>query len=105
MPGRVKNVDAAAVIIELQDGAGDGNSALFFNLHPIADGVTLSLARLDRAGQMDCAAVEQQFFGESGFAGVGVGDDCERPAPIDFIDERQKISSFQLKRRSLASPP
>ena len=106
MPGRVEDIDAATVVIELKDGAGDGDAALFFDLHPIADGVALSLARLDRAGEVDRSAVEEKFFGEGGFAGVGVGDDGEGSAPIDLVDElRQSDRSFQLKRRDRTSRP
>ena len=94
MPGRVEDIDAAAVVIELQDGAGDGNAALLLDLHPIADGVALSLASFDRAGEVYGAAVEQEFFCESGFTGVGVRDDGESSAPIDFIIELRQYNSF-----------
>ena len=94
MPRRVEDIDAAAVVIELQDGAGDGNAALLLDLHPIADGVALSLASFDRAGEVYGAAVEQEFFCESGFTGVGVRDDGESSAPIDFIIELRQYNSF-----------
>ena len=64
MPGGVEDVDAIAVVVELEDGRGDGDAALLFDLHPVGDGVALRLARLDRAGEMDCAPVEQQLLRE-----------------------------------------
>ena len=38
-------------------------------------------ARLDRAGEVDGAAVEQELLGERGLAGVGVRDDREGAPP------------------------
>ena len=76
----VQNVDAEAVVLELHDGAGDGNAALLFDLHPVG-GSGLGPLALDLAGLGDGAAVEQEFFRQCGFTGVGVGDDGECPPP------------------------
>ena len=70
----VQNVDAEAVVLELHDRGGDGDTALLFNFHPVGGGGLGPLA-LDLAGLGDGSAVEQELFRQSGFTGVRVGDD------------------------------
>ena len=43
------------------------------------------LARLDRAGLADRAAVEQELFRQRGLARIGVGNDGERAPTFDFL--------------------
>ena len=78
MPGGVEDVDAVSVVVELEDGGRDGDTALFLDLHPVGDGVPLRLARLDGAREMDRASVEEELFGERGLARVRMRDDRER---------------------------
>ena len=42
---------------------------------------------LDRTGQLDGAAEQQQLFRQRGLAGVRVGNDRKRAAPGDFRGE------------------
>ena len=60
--GGVQNIDAEAFILELHDGRGHRNTALLFNFHPVGDRMAAVLFALDRAGQGNGAAVEQEFF-------------------------------------------
>ena len=60
--GRVEQVDAVAVVVELQDRRADGDAALFFQLHPVGRGGALVLARGHGAGELHRAAVKQQLL-------------------------------------------
>jgi len=80
----VQDVDAKAVVIKLHDRGGHGNTALLFDFHPVGGGMAAGFARLDGAGQVDGAAIEQQFFRHGCFAGVRMRDDRECAAPGDF---------------------
>ena len=82
--GGVQDVDAVPLILELHHRGGDRNAALLFDLHPVGGGGAGVFFALDYAGLGDGTAVEQEFFGQSGLAGVGVGDDGKGPAPGDF---------------------
>ena len=84
MAGGIQNVDAEAVVLELHHGAGDGNAALLFDLHPVGGGSLGPLA-LDLAGLRDGAAVEQKLFRQSGLTGVRVRNDSECPPPGNFF--------------------
>ena len=70
MPRRIEDVDAIAVIVELQDGRRNGDAALLLDLHPVGDCMALGLARLDRAREMDRPSVEEQLLGERRLACV-----------------------------------
>jgi hypothetical protein len=84
---RVEQVDAVSVVLELQHAGGDADAALPLQLHPVAGDVPLLPARLDRAGQVDGAAVEQQLLRQRRLAGVGVRDDRERPPPRRLLPQ------------------
>jgi len=47
--------------------------------------MTRRLARLDRPGDLNGAPEEEQFFRQSRLAGIGMADDSEGPAAIDFF--------------------
>jgi hypothetical protein len=70
MAGGVEQVDDAVAVGKLHHRGGDRNPALLFQFHPVAGGVAGGFAALDRAGQLDRAAKQQQFFGQGGLAGV-----------------------------------
>ena len=80
----VQDVDAIAVVLELHDGAGDGNAPLLLDLHPVAGGGAGPLA-LDLPGLGDGPAVEEEFFRQGGFARIRVGDDGEGPSSCNFF--------------------
>ena len=81
----VQNVDALALIIELQDRGGDRDTALLFNIHPVGYRVLGALLALDGAGRLDGPTVEQELFGQCGFTGVGVRDDRKCAPGFDFF--------------------
>ena len=83
--GGVQNVDTLAGKVELQYRGSDRDTTLFFDVHPVRDGVFGALLALDRACLVDGSAVEQQLFGQSGLAGVRMADDRERAAALDFF--------------------
>lgn len=85
MPRGIENVDAAAVVIELENGAGDGNAALFFYFHPVGYGIAGCFPCFDGTCQVDRAAVEQELFRECRFAGVRMGDDGEGTPSFYFF--------------------
>ena len=82
--GGVEEVDDLAAVFELQEGGGDGDAALLFELHPVGGGGALLAAGADGAGELDGAAVEEELLGEGGLAGVRVRDDREGAAAGDF---------------------
>ena len=83
--GRVQNVDALALIVELQNRRGNGNTALLFNVHPVGHRMLGALLALDRTRGLDGPTVEQELFGECGFTGVGVRDDRKCAPGFDFF--------------------
>ena len=85
MARRVEDVDAIALILKLHDRRCDGDTALLFKLHPVRDRVARGRLALDRAGELDRSAVQQQFFRERRLAGVRVRDDRKCPAALDFL--------------------
>jgi hypothetical protein len=51
--------------------------------------VPIGLPAAHRAGQLDRSRVQQEFLGQRGLTGVGVGNDRERAAALDFMLERR----------------
>ena len=90
VPGGVEQVDAVAVVIELQHGRADGDPALALQLHPVGRGGLLVFARRHRPGELHRAAVEQQLLGQRRLARVRMRDDGERPPLLDFLRNRHK---------------
>ena len=87
MARRIEDIDPIAVIVELQHRGRDRDAALFFDLHPVGDGMTLCLARLDRAREMYRPAVEQQLLGERRLARVRMRDDGKGASLRDLAVE------------------
>ena len=75
----------SSVILELHDRGGDRNASLLLDLHPVGGGRPGVLLALDHAGLGDGAAVEQEFFRQGGFTGVGVRNNGKGPAAADFF--------------------
>jgi len=80
VPRRIEQIEGDPVPLEGHDGAGHGNAALLLDLHPVGSRAPVRPAGLDFPGQMDRAALQQQFLGQRGLARVGVGDDGEGAA-------------------------
>ena len=87
VPRRVEEVHLEAVIRKLHHAGRDGDAALALHLHPVGDGGRPAALRLDRTGELDRSAVEEELLRERGLARVGVRDDRERLATFDFGGE------------------
>jgi hypothetical protein len=87
----VEEVDDVVTVWELEDGRGDGDSALLFEFHPIAGGGSLVTTSGDAACELDCPTVKEELFGEGCLACVGVRDNGKRAAPRDFASG-QRVS-------------
>jgi len=70
--------------MKLHGGGRNGNAALLFHFHPVRCGDLSALTPSDHAGRADHARVEQQLFGEGGFAGVRVTDNGKGASPARF---------------------
>jgi hypothetical protein len=87
----IEEVDDVVAVGELEDGGGDGDSALLLEFHPIAGGSSLVTTSGDAACELDCPAVKEELFGEGGLSCVGVRDNGKSAAPRDFASG-QRIS-------------
>ena len=92
--GGIGDVDAGAVVGELQHRGGNGNTALLLDVHPVRDGMLGRALALDRAGSLDAAGIEQQLLGKRGLTGVRVADNRERAARRDFIRQACHADPF-----------
>ncbi len=91
---RVQQVEHQALELESHHRGDDGDAALALDLHPVGTGVAALALGLDLAGKIDGAAEQQQFLGQRGLAGVGMGDDRKGPPPRDFLGERRAGRRF-----------
>ena len=82
--GGVEQVDHMVAVGHLHHGGRDRNATLLFNLHPVGGRMAAGLACLDRAGDLDRAREQQQFFGQRGFTGIRVGNDGKGAAAAGF---------------------
>ena len=86
---------AVEMCIRDSHGRGDGNASLLFNFHPVGHSVAGVAFALYHACQGDGTAVQQEFFRQSGFTGVRVGDDGKSPPALDLAFQiRQNKPSF-----------
>ena len=92
--GGIEDVDAGAVVGELQHRGGNGDAALLLDVHPVRDGVLGRALALDRTGGLDAAGIEQQFLGKRGLTGVRVADDRECATRRDFIRQACHADPF-----------
>ena len=92
MTGCIQNVDAIPLVLELHHRRRDGDAALTLDLHPVRGGGFGAFA-FDLAGLGYSAAVQQEFFSQGGFSGVGVRNDRKRAAPGDFFFQGGHASS------------
>ncbi|RMO66656.1 hypothetical protein ALQ39_00548 [Pseudomonas amygdali pv. eriobotryae] len=80
----VEQVDHVLAIRKLHHGCGDGNTALFLHFHPVGCGMTVGFTRLDRTGDRNGLAHQQEFFRDGGFTRIRVGNNGESAAFRDF---------------------
>ena len=101
--GRVENVDFVAFVLETHHRCGHRNAALLLYLHPVGCGGFFDFVRLDGSGHMDGATEKQQFFGQSGFAGIGVRNDGKRAPTVYFRFKHifEKCEWFDTKKMSV----
>ena len=92
--GGIEDVDAGAVIGELQNRGSNGDTALLLDVHPVRDGMLGRALALDRAGGLNAAGIEQQLLGKRGLTGVRVADDRECAARRDFIRQACHADPF-----------
>ena len=92
--GGIEDVDAGAVVGELQHRGSNGNTALLLDVHPVRDGMLGRALALDRAGGLNAAGIEQQLLGKRGLTGVRVADDRECAARRDFIRQACHADPF-----------
>ena len=81
----VEDIDPDARVICVHDGTRDGNSALFFDLQPVAGRMLACFLGSDGASLPHGSPEKQDFFGEGRFAGIRVGDDGKRTSAQDFL--------------------
>ena len=78
--GGIKDIDAVAVVVELHDGRGNGDTTLLLDLHPVGGRVVRSFSGFNGTCHVDGASVEQEFLGHCCLTGVRVRDDREGTA-------------------------
>ena len=61
--GGIQDVDAVTFVLKLHHRAGDRNTTLLFNLHPVTDCMAGIFLSLYRASQSNGAAIKQKLFG------------------------------------------
>ena len=84
VPRRIQQIDDAVAVFHLHDGRRDRNAALLFDFHPVRRRMPRGLARLDATGDLDGACEQQELFGQSRLARIGVRNDGERASARDF---------------------
>src|SRR5688572_11023585 len=101
--GRVEQREVVPAEIEFHRGRRDRDAALALDVHPVGHDVAVGFPTANRAGQLDGAGVQQQFFGQRGLAGVWVGNDRERAPPLNFGLQRRINQKFQRFHGSTGS--
>ena len=84
---RVQQVEDAIAIFEGHHRGDDRNAALALYAHPVGAGLRGVALGADLAGELNCAAKQQQLFGQRGLAGVGMRNNREGAPPGDRIGE------------------
>ena len=83
--GSVENIDLAIFVLETHHRSGYRNSTLTLNLHEVGSGPFLDLVRFDSPRHMNRTSKKQQLFSQSGFTGIRVTNDGERPSPSNLL--------------------
>ncbi len=91
----IEKIDYVIVVLKLHNGAGDGNTALFFNFHPVARCMTAGFTSLDRTCELNCSAEKKQLFGKSCFTSVRVRNNREGSSAFNlFLRLRAQLRHF-----------
>ena len=85
MAGGVEDINPQLFVIECHYRCGYGDSPLFFDFHEVGGGRFLDFIRFYGSRNMNSAAKQQQFFGEGGFPGIGVGNNGKRPPAVNLL--------------------
>ena len=83
--GGVEDVNAVAVVAELEHRGRNGNTTLLFDFHPVGNGGAAVFLALDHTGLGDGASVQQELLGEGGFTGIRVRNNGKGPAALDLF--------------------
>ena len=81
----IEDIDAVAVIVELHNGRGNGNTTLLLDLHPVGCRVMRGFSGLNGTGHVNGASVEKELLGHGRLTGVRVRDDRKRAAALYLI--------------------
>ena len=84
MTRRIEQVEHAIAVLERHHRGHHGDAALALDPHPVRPRAPPLALGAHVAGELDRPARAQQPLGQRGLAGIGVGDDRERPAARDF---------------------
>ena len=91
---RVEYVHLVTLVVELHDGGGDGYTALFLYLHPVAGSRFLNLVALNCTSHLNLSAKEQELLGEGGLTGIWVRDDGKGSSSFYFLVHIYEGSKF-----------
>ncbi len=86
MPGRIQQIDAKPVVVELQHSGTHGDTTLPLQFHPVRSRRALALPRRHGPRQLHGATIEQQLFSQRRLTGIRMRDDRKRPALGNFIN-------------------
>lgn len=85
MPWRIQNVNPFACIIKLHHRAGNGNSTLLLNFHPVGFGKVTGLSALNGTCSSNNPTKQKQLFGDGRFSGIGVRNDRKSAPGAVFL--------------------
>ena len=81
----VEDVDFIVAVIEAHDGSSDGNTPLLLDFHPVGGGGLLYLVGFHGTGHVDGTSEKEEFLGQRGLSGVGMGNNGKRAAAGNFF--------------------
>ncbi len=92
---RIEEIKDATAIVEGHDRGDNRDPALAFDPHPVRPGPAPVRLGANLAGKLNRAAEQQELFGESRLARVGVGNNRKGPPPADGIEMVHADASLQ----------
>ena len=107
MTRRIKQINGASGIVELQNGRRNRNTALFFQLHPIRGDLALLTTSLHSASLLNRTSIQQELLGERGFSSIWVGNNRKIATsrhsfskPILTTQCIQRLAAFSSQMRA-----